>query len=63
VFETEPLPADSPFWREPNVLVTPHSSSDVEGWHALVAGLFAANLERWLKGEPLANLTDPARGY
>jgi phosphoglycerate dehydrogenase-like enzyme len=63
VFETEPLPADSPFWTTPNVLVTPHSSSDVEGWHELVAGVFAENLSSWLAGRPLRNLTDPSRGY
>lgn len=63
VFETEPLPASSPFWSQENVLVTPHSSSDVEGWHELVAGVFAENLENWLNGRPLRNLTDPSRGY
>jgi phosphoglycerate dehydrogenase-like enzyme len=63
VFDTEPLPPENSFWRETNVLVTPHSSSDVEGWHALVAGVFADNLERWLAGRELVNLTDPARGY
>ena len=63
VFESEPLPPESPFWRQENMLVTPHSSSDVEGWHGLVAGIFAENLENWLAGRPLRNLTDPARGY
>jgi phosphoglycerate dehydrogenase-like enzyme len=63
VFETEPLPQDSPFWTTPNLLITPHSSSDVEGWHALVAGIFAENLANWLAGKPLRNLTDPTRGY
>jgi phosphoglycerate dehydrogenase-like enzyme len=63
VFETEPLPQDSPFWTAPNLLITPHSSSDVEGWHELVAGIFAENLANWLAGKPMRNLTDPARGY
>ena len=63
VFATEPLPPENPFWSQENVLVTPHSSSDVEGWHDLVAGVFAENLENWLAGRPLRNLTDPARGY
>jgi phosphoglycerate dehydrogenase-like enzyme len=26
VFETEPLPADHPLWRMPNVLITPHTA-------------------------------------
>jgi phosphoglycerate dehydrogenase-like enzyme len=63
VFTQEPLPADSPFWTQERLLVTPHSSSDVEGWHELVAGIFAENLENWLAGRPLRNLTDPSRGY
>lgn len=63
VFTQEPLPAESPFWTQERLLVTPHSSSDVEGWHELVAGIFAENLESWLAGRPLRNLTDPSRGY
>jgi phosphoglycerate dehydrogenase-like enzyme len=63
VFATEPLPAASPFWGMENVVVTPHSSSDIEGWQQRVLDLFSENLERWLDGRPLRNLIDPARGY
>ena len=59
VFETEPLPAESPLWTMPNVLVTPHSSDNVHGWPRRFAELFADNLERWRAGEPLLNRVTP----
>ena len=55
VFETEPLPAESPLWTMPNVLITPHSSDNIHGWPRRFAELFADNLERWRSGEPLLN--------
>ena len=63
VFETEPLPPESPFWDLDNVIVTPHCSSEYEGWERRSAELFGDNLERFRRGEPLANVVDPARGY
>ena len=36
VFATEPLPAESPFWAMPNVIVSPHISGDTEGWEERV---------------------------
>jgi phosphoglycerate dehydrogenase-like enzyme len=58
VFETEPLPADSPLWRMDNVMVTPHVADSVPDWPARFAAFFADNLDRWLAGEPLANVAD-----
>ena len=63
VFETEPLPQDSPFWDLPNVLISPHCSSVYEGWELASFDLFLANLTRWKAGEPLLNVVDPERGY
>lgn len=63
VFTTEPLPADSPMWDAPNLLITPHSSSDGDLWQRDVAKIFLDNLARWRAGEPLRNVVDPARGY
>lgn len=63
VFATEPLPFESSFWGAPNVLVTPHIASEFAGWPVAVAHLFRRNLERWLRGEPLLNVVDPALGY
>ena len=59
VFETEPLPADSPLWAIPNVLITPHSSDNIHGWPRRFAALFADSLERWRAGEPLLNPVTP----
>ena len=59
VFETEPLPAGSPLWAMPNVLITPHSSDNVHGWPRRFAALFADNLDRWRAGEPLLNRVTP----
>jgi phosphoglycerate dehydrogenase-like enzyme len=63
VFETEPLPADSPLWGMPNVIVSPHMSGDLAGWEARVVDVFARNLDRFLRDEPLHNVVDKSRGY
>jgi phosphoglycerate dehydrogenase-like enzyme len=63
VFRQEPLPAESPFWDEPNVLITPHSMSTAVGENDLLVELFCDNLRRYLAGEPLRNLVDKERGY
>ena len=63
VFEQEPLPPESPLWDMENVVITPHYSDQVVDWQERFAAFFADNLERWLKGEALQNIVDPARGY
>ena len=61
VFRTEPLPAAHPFWAHPNITVTPHTSARTlrEESIAQIAGKIAA-LQR---GEAVAGVVDPARGY
>ncbi|NMI00674.1 D-2-hydroxyacid dehydrogenase [Pseudonocardia sp. K10HN5] len=63
VFETEPLPADSPLWTMPNVIVSPHMSGDTVGWRESLVELFADNLDRYRAGTPLRNVVDKTRGY
>ncbi len=63
VFATEPLPADSPLWDMPNVLVTPHSMSTDTTENERLTTLFADNLCRYVAGEPLRNVIDKVRGY
>jgi glyoxylate/hydroxypyruvate reductase len=63
VFDTEPLPSDSPFWELPNVLVSPHSASTVANENIRLVDLFIDNLRRFLDGEPLVNRYYPDRGY
>ncbi|WP_042464014.1 D-2-hydroxyacid dehydrogenase [Neobacillus dielmonensis] len=61
VFETEPLPADHPFYSLPNVYITSHLSgpSTVEG----VGKFFVENLHQYINDQPLAGLVDRERGY
>ncbi|HLK88559.1 MAG TPA: D-2-hydroxyacid dehydrogenase [Polyangia bacterium] len=63
VFEEEPLPADSPLWELPNVILTPHVAGVTPLYYQRAAALFADNLERFLAARPLANQFDSARGY
>jgi glyoxylate/hydroxypyruvate reductase len=63
VFATEPLPAGSPLWELPNVVISPHSASTVAGENELITDLFCDNLRRWLSGRPLRNVYDRAAGY
>ncbi len=56
VFETEPLPPDSPLWTAPNLLISPHAADGVEDWEARFAELFAENLEHWRAGRALRNV-------
>jgi phosphoglycerate dehydrogenase-like enzyme len=63
VFADEPLPASSPLWRLPQVIVSPHMSGDVVGWKSELVALFTDNLTRFLDGSPLRNVVDKHRGY
>jgi len=63
VFETEPLPEGHPFWRLPNVLLSPHCADHVPGWVEDGTRVFLKNLQRFLRGEPLLNVVDKTRGY
>jgi phosphoglycerate dehydrogenase-like enzyme len=55
VFATEPLPADSPLWDLPNVIITPHNSANTLATGEGAAEIFLANLARYARGEPLHN--------
>lgn len=63
VFATEPLPADSPLWDMPNVLVSPHSASTSDRENERITDLFCDNLRRFLDGAPLRNVLDTERLY
>lgn len=53
VFETEPLPADSPLWDEPRILITPHAA----GGRPIGADtLLADNIRAFVRDEPLRNV-------
>ena len=56
VFAAEPLPATSPLWDMPNVIMTPHSAGASAGNELRSVRIFLDNLERWARREPLLNL-------
>lgn len=63
VFDQEPLPTESELWLMDNVIVTPHVSGGTPRYMELAMNVFAANLRRYLAGEPLRNVVDVERGY
>ena len=56
VTREEPLPADSPLWDAPNVRLSPHSAASLDHYVESVFDLFADNLGRYLRREPLRNV-------
>jgi phosphoglycerate dehydrogenase-like enzyme len=63
VTDPEPLPADSPLWRLPNVIITPHISGNSPATDEQYATLLTENLRRYIAGEPMLAVVDVARGY
>lgn len=63
VFDTEPLPQESPLWDLENVVITPHVGDSIDGWQRRMAEFFCDNLQRWLSGQALLNTVDPASRY
>ena len=53
VFQTEPLPSDSPLWDAPHVIITPHNAG---GRPLHTKEFITDNLRRLLTGQPLRNL-------
>lgn len=64
VLPAEPLPADSPLWSVPNLVVVPHvSSDDADGYMRDTMALVCRNVERLRKGRAVMNVVDPKTGY
>ena len=64
VFDPEPLAEESPLWTTPNLIITPHNSTDdVEQYIPRTFEMFFANLARFIEGKPLENLVDRELGY
>jgi phosphoglycerate dehydrogenase-like enzyme len=56
VTDPEPLPAGHPLWTAPNVLINPHRGGASTAFAPRVARLVRAQLERYVRGEPLINV-------
>ncbi len=63
VFAKEPLPSTSELWHLQNAILAPHVSSATPHYDDRAVALFAENLRRYLRGEPLLNLVNRERGY
>jgi len=61
VFAQEPLPADSPFWTHPKVVLTPHNAADTDP--DAISRYVAAQIARFEAGGALDNVVDRKRGY
>lgn len=63
VYPVEPLPADSPLWKMPNVILTPHIAGFSPQYDERAITLFVQNLHRYLEELPLYNRLDPTLEY
>src|SRR5690606_34816158 len=63
VVDPEPLPSGHPLWTISNVIITPHSSSDSDVDEVSRWLVVRENLRRYVAGERMLSVVDPARGY
>jgi glyoxylate/hydroxypyruvate reductase A len=64
VFSPEPLPADSPLWSAPNLIVSPHvSSDDADLYMSRTMDLVCSNVRRLIAGREPENVVLAERGY
>ena len=61
VFRTEPLPTEHPFWQHPKITVTPHTSARTLREESIAQ--IAHKILALQRGEPIAGVVDPQRGY
>ena len=63
VTDPEPLPADHPLWKFPNVIITPHVSADSDADQQVRFAILRENLRRYVAGEKMLSVVDVAKGY
>ncbi len=64
VFDPEPIPPGHRLWRTPNLVISPHvSSDDPDTYNPRTLDIFFRNLAAWRAGQPMPNEVDRARGY
>ena len=60
VTDPEPLPPDHPLWRQPGALISPHVGGASSAFFPRADRLMAAQLNRFVAGQPLENIVKPA---
>lgn len=63
VFAVEPLPQDSPLWRLPNVVISPHTTALSVRENERIIALFTETLRRYLAGDDLISRVRPTLLY
>ena len=64
VFSHEPIPKNSNLWDTPNLIITPHISSDSQGnYIEMVLKIFFNNLKLFIENKELSNQIDKKLGY
>ncbi|ROT35192.1 2-hydroxyacid dehydrogenase [Sodiomyces alkalinus F11] len=63
VTDPEPLPADSPLWTAPNIIISPHMSGLIANYGDRTIDVLELNLERKSRGEPMVNVIQRGKGY
>ncbi len=64
VFNPEPLPSSSPLWKTPNLIMSPHcSSDDTDAYTPRTLEIVLGNIERMLAGKRFVNVVDPKWQY
>jgi phosphoglycerate dehydrogenase-like enzyme len=64
VFSLEPIPKNSDLWNTPNLVITPHISSDSKGnYIKMVLKIFFKNLKLFIDKQELVNQIDRKLGY
>jgi phosphoglycerate dehydrogenase-like enzyme len=63
VFEIEPLPADHPLWKHPNVIITPHVAGTSPRIAERHLAVLLDNIGRFARGEALVNVVDKTRWF
>ena len=64
VFDPEPLPAGSPLWETPNLIITPHcSSDDTLSYTPKTLDMLFTQMERFIGGRKLANIVSRTLEY
>lgn len=63
VFAQEPLPADSPLWSAPHLLITPHIAANSPYYIDRSLKLFQENFGKLQSGSEMLNVIDKKKGY